>query len=163
GRLVGQEPFFFDKVAGWSDGEILSAFVRQFYGKAVAPAPEILLSEELPEAELTTEWLSTLAGRRVQVLAPQRGTKRQFVAVAEVLSRRFAKALEQGSVLPDLILIDGGRGQLNAALKVLQDLGLDYIPAVGLAKQAEEVYQADSLHPLVLDQTSPALHTLQRI
>src|SRR5207248_10478999 len=59
------------------------AFVRQFYGQAVAPAPEILLSEELPEAELTTEWLSTLAGRRVQVLAPQRGTKRQFVAMAE--------------------------------------------------------------------------------
>jgi excinuclease ABC subunit C len=86
-----------------------------------------------------------------------------FASMAEVLSRRFAKALEQGSVLPDLILIDGGRGQLNAALKVLQDLGLDYIPAVGLAKQAEEVYQTDSLHPLVLDQTSPALHTLQRI
>src|SRR5216684_7680954 len=42
GRLVGQEPFFFDRVAGWSDGEILSAFVRQFYGKAVPPAPEIL-------------------------------------------------------------------------------------------------------------------------
>ena len=48
-------------------------------------------------------------------------------------------------------------------MKVLQDLGLDYIPAVGLAKQAEEVYQADSLHPLVLDPTSPSLHTLQRI
>src|SRR5215813_2185346 len=250
GRLVGQEPFFFDKVAGWSDGEILSAFVRQFYGKSVAPATEVLLSEELPEAELTAEWLSALAERRVQVHAPQRGAKRQFVAMAEanaaialqnrllarddrqqlvleelqrslglpglpnriegydisniqgteqvgsmvvwenggmkkddykrfrirtvagaddfasmaeVLSRRFAKALEQGSVLPDLILIDGGRGQLNAALKVLQDLGLDYIPAVGLAKQAEEVYQTDSLHPLVLDPTSPALHTLQRI
>ena len=83
--------------------------------------------------------------------------------MAEVLTRRFAKALEQGSVLPDLVLIDGGRGQLNAALKVLQDLGLDYIPAVGLAKQAEEVYQPERLHPLVLDPTSPALHTLQRI
>jgi excinuclease ABC subunit C len=250
GRLVGQEPFFFDKVAGWSDGEILSAFVRQFYGKAVTPAPEILLSEELPEAELTTEWLSTLSERRVQVLAPQRGSKREFVAMAEanaaialqnrllsrdnrqqlvleelqrtldlpglpnriegydisniqgteqvgsmvvwenggmkkddykrfrirtvagaddfasmaeVLTRRFAKALEQSGVLPDLVLIDGGRGQLNAALKVLQDLGLDYIPAVGLAKQAEEVYQPERLHPLVLDPTSPALHTLQRI
>ncbi len=242
GRLVGQEPFFFDKVAGWSDGEILSAFVRQFYGKAVTPAPEILLSEELPEAELTTEWLSTLSERRVQVLAfvamaeanaaialqnrllsrdnrqqlvleelqrtldlpglPNRiegydisniqGTEQvgsmvvwenggmkkddykrfrirtvagadDFASMAEVLTRRFAKALEQSGVLPDLVLIDGGRGQLNAALKVLQDLGLDYIPAVGLAKQAEEVYQPERLHPLVLDPTSPALHTLQRI
>jgi len=250
GRLVGQEAFFFDKVAGWSDGEILSAFVRQFYGKAVPPAPEVLLSEELPEAELTTEWLSTLGERRVQLLAPQRGTKRQFVAMAEanaaialqnrllsrdnrqqlvleelqrslglpglpnriegydisniqgteqvgsmvvwenggmkkddykrfrirtvagaddfasmaeVLSRRFAKALEQGTPLPDLVLIDGGRGQLNVGLKVLQDLGLDYLPVIALAKQQEEVYVGESLQPLALDPTSPALHTLQRI
>src|SRR3989442_3030257 len=77
GRLVGQEAFFFDRVAGWADGEILSAFVRQFYGKAVAPAPEILVSEDLPEAELTTEWLSTLAGRRVQVVVPQRSEERR--------------------------------------------------------------------------------------
>src|SRR5438445_1942080 len=250
GRLVGQEPFFFDKVAGWTDGEILSAFVRQFYGKAVTPAPEILLSEELPEAELTGEWLSTLAERRVQVLAPQRGSKRQFVAMAEanaaialqnrllsrdnrqqlvleelqraldlpglpnriegydisniqgteqvgsmvvwenggmkkddykrfkirtvsgaddfgslreVLGRRFGRALEQGSVLPDLVLIDGGRGQLNVGLQVLQELGLDYIPVAALAKQQEEVYVGDSREPLLLDPTSPALHTLQKI
>src|SRR5437870_1908119 len=83
GRLVGQEPFFFDNVAGWTDGEILPAFVRQFYGKPVTPAPEILLSEGLPEAELTGPRLSTPAERRVQVLAPQRGSKRQFVAMAE--------------------------------------------------------------------------------
>src|SRR5438552_2884105 len=83
GRLLGQEAFFLDKVAGWGAGDILSAFVRQFYRKAVTPAPELLVSEELPEAELTTEWLSTLAGRRVQLLVPQRGAKREFVAMAE--------------------------------------------------------------------------------
>src|SRR5204863_147644 len=127
GRLVGQEPFFFDKVAGSRDGEILSAFVRQFYGKSVTPAPELLVSEELPEAELTAEWLSGLARRRVQ------------------------------------ILIDGGRGQLNVGLKVLQDLGLDYLPVIALAKQQEEVYVGERLHPLLLDPTSPALHTLQKI
>ena len=250
GRLVGQEAFFFDKVAGWADGEILSAFARQFYAKAVVPAPEVLVSEELPEAELTTEWLSRLAGRRVQIVVPQRGPKREFVAMAEenaaialqnhllsrddrqqvvleglrralalpglpnriegydishvqgseqvgsqvvwengsmkkddykrfriktvagaddfaalgeVLTRRFARALEQGTPLPDLVLIDGGRGQLNVGLKVLQDLGLDYLPVVALAKQQEEVYVGESLHPLVLDPTSPALHTLQKI
>ena len=250
GRLVGQEAFFFDRVAGWADGEILSAFVRQFYGKAVVPPPEILVSEELPEGELTTAWLSRLAGRRVQILVPQRGPRREFVAMAEanavialqnrllsrddrqqvvleelrrtltlpglpnriegydishvqgseqvgslvvwenggmkkedykrfrirtvagaddfaalgeVLTRRFARALEQGTPLPDLVLIDGGRGQLNVGLKVLQDLGLDYIPVVALAKQQEEVYVGESLQPLVLDPTSPALHTLQKI
>ena len=250
GRLVGQEPFFFDKVAGSRDGEILSAFVRQFYGKSVTPAPELLVSEELPEAELTAEWLSGLARRRVQILAPQRGARREFVAMAEenaalalqnhllsrddrqqvvleelrralalpslpnriegydisniqgteqvgslvvwenggmkkddykrfrirtvagaddfaslaeVLTRRFAKALEQGTPLPDLVLIDGGRGQLNVGLKVLQDLGLDYLPVIALAKQQEEVYVGERLHPLLLDPTSPALHTLQKI
>jgi excinuclease ABC subunit C len=250
GRLVGQEPFFFDKVSGWSDGEILSAFVRQFYGKAVTPAPELLISEELPEAALIGEWLGGLAGRRVQIVAPQRGGRREFVAMAEenaalalqnhllsrddrqqvvleelrrvlnlaglpnriegydissiqgteqvgsmvvwenggmkkddykrfrirgvpgaddfaslaeVLTRRFAKALEQGAPLPDLVLIDGGRGQLNVGLKVLQDLGLDYLPVIALAKRQEEVYAGDSLHPLLLDPTSPGLHTLQKI
>ena len=250
GRLVGQEPFFFDKVAGWSDGEILSAFVRQFYGKAVTPAPELLVSEELPEAMLIGEWLGGLAGRRVQIQVPQRGGRREFVAMAEenaalalqnhllsrddrqqvvleelrralnlaarpnriegydisniqgteqvgsmvvwengamkkddykrfrirgvsgaddfaslgeVLTRRFARALEQGTALPDLVLIDGGRGQLNVGLKVLQDLGLDYLPVASLAKRQEEVYVGESLHPLVLDPTSPALHTLQKI
>src|SRR5207244_1138870 len=83
GRLVGQEAFFFDRVAGSPDGEILSAFLRQFYSKNVSPAPEILLSEEIPEAELVVEWLSGLAKRRVQLLAPQRGARREFVAMAE--------------------------------------------------------------------------------
>jgi len=86
-----------------------------------------------------------------------------FASLREVLGRRFAKALEQGGVLPDLVLIDGGRGQLNAGLKALQDLGLDWIPVAALAKRQEEVYVNESLHPLVLDPTSPALHTLQKI
>jgi len=250
GRLVGQEAFFFDRTAGTSEGEILSAFVAQFYGKNVTPAPEILLSEEVPESELITEWLSGLAGRRVSLVVPQRGSKRDFVAMAEanaaialqhhllsrsnrqqliledlqrslelptlpnriegydissikgseqvgsmvvwenggmkkddykrfriktvagaddfasleeMLRRRFARSLEEGTVLPDLVLIDGGRGQLNVGLKVLQDLGLDYLPVASLAKQREEVYRGESLEPLLLDQTSPALHTLQKI
>src|SRR5207302_11051947 len=82
-RLLCKETICFDHVSGWEAGEHLSAFDRQFYRKAVTPAPEILVSEELPEAELTTEWLSTLAGRRVQLLVPQRGAKREFVAMAE--------------------------------------------------------------------------------
>src|SRR5881394_3110983 len=83
GRLVGQEAFFFDKVQGWSDGEVLSAFVRQFYGKNVTPPPEILLSEDATESELLSEYLSGLAGRRVQLHVPQRGARREFVAMAE--------------------------------------------------------------------------------
>jgi excinuclease ABC subunit C len=250
GRLVGQEAFFFDQVSGWADGEILAAFLRQFYGKDVKPAPEVVVSEEVPERELHTEWLSGLAGRRVALAAPQRGPRREFVAMAEanaalalqnrllargnrqqvvqeelraafglaglpnriegydishlqgaeqvgsmvvwengamkrddykrfrirtvegsddvaaleeMLRRRFARALEEGAVLPDLVLIDGGRGQLGAGLKALQDLGLDWLPAAALAKQREEVYRPDDLDPVVLDPTSPALQTLQKI
>jgi excinuclease ABC subunit C len=229
---------------------VLAAFVSQFYRKAVTPAPEILLSEEIPDAGLVTEWLSGLAGRRVTLTTPQRGSRREFVAMAEanaaialqnhllsrddrqqhvleelqralnlpgppnriegydisniqgteqvgslvvwengsmkkddykrfrirtvagsddfgslreVLSRRFGRALEQGTVLPDLVLIDGGRGQLNVGLGVLQELGLDWIPVASLAKQQEEVYVGESAQPLVLDPTSSALHTLQKI
>jgi len=61
------------------------------------------------------------------------------------------------------VLIDGGRGQLNVGLKVLQDLGLDYLPVVSLAKQREEVYRGESLEPLLLDPTAPALQTLQKV
>jgi len=86
-----------------------------------------------------------------------------FASLEEMLRRRFRRSLEQGTPLPDLVLIDGGRGQLNVGLKVLQELGLDYLPVVSLAKQREEVYRGESLHPLVLDPTSPALHTLQKI
>jgi excinuclease ABC subunit C len=86
-----------------------------------------------------------------------------FASLREVLGRRFSRALEEGTPLPDLVLIDGGRGQLNVGVHVLQDMGLDYLPVIALAKQQEEVYRPDSLHPLVLDPTSPALQALQRI
>jgi excinuclease ABC subunit C len=81
----------------------------------------------------------------------------------EVLTRRYGRALESESVLPDLILLDGGRGQLGAGQKALEDLGLDYIPIAALAKRAEEVYTPDRLQPLVLDLGSPALQALQRV
>ena len=86
-----------------------------------------------------------------------------FASLREVLTRRFSRALEEGGVLPDLVLIDGGRGQLNVGATVLAELGLDDIPVVSLAKQQEEVYRTDSLDPLVLDPTAPALQTLQKV
>jgi excinuclease ABC subunit C len=250
GRLLGRESFFFERVAGASDGEILSAFIRQFYAKNVVPPPEILLSETPPEVDLTGEWLVQRRGGRVELLAPQRGRKRDLVAMAEenaalalqthllargsrqqvvledlerslalpgpphriecfdisthqgketvasmvvwqdgdmkkddykrfkirtvigtddfasmqeVLARRYGRALESAGVLPDLILLDGGRGQLGVGMKALEDLGLDYIPLAALAKRAEEVYTPDRLQPLVLDLGSPALQALQKI
>jgi excinuclease ABC subunit C len=86
-----------------------------------------------------------------------------FAAMHEAVSRRYGRVLETDGVLPDLILLDGGRGQLAAGLKALEALGLDYVPMVSLAKRAEEVYTPDRLEPLVLDLTSPALHALQKV
>jgi excinuclease ABC subunit C len=250
GRLLGQEAFFFDRVSGFRDGEVIAAFIEQFYARGVVPAAEVLVSEAVPDEALIAEWLERLRGGRVELHAPQRGRKREFVALAEenaaialqghllsrgnrqqlvleelqrvlglpappnriegydishtqggeqvgsmvvwengamksddykrfrirtvqgaddfaslqeVLGRRFGKALEDGTVLPDLVLIDGGRGQLNVGLKALEALGLDYLPVIALAKQQEEVYTAERLQPIVLDRTSPALQTLQKV
>ena len=74
-----------------------------------------------------------------------------FASMHEVLTRRYGRALEGEGVLPDLVLLDGGRGQLGVGIKALEDLGLDYLPIASLAKRAEEVYLPDRLEPLVLD------------
>jgi excinuclease ABC subunit C len=86
-----------------------------------------------------------------------------FASMQEVLGRRYGKALETEGVLPHLIVLDGGRGQLNVGIKALEAIGLDYIPIAALAKRAEEVYLPERLQPLVLDMGSPALQALQKM
>ncbi len=93
-----------------------------------------------------------------------------YAMMKEVLRRRFRRAIarEAGSEeswtdLPDLIVIDGGKGQLNAALEVLAEYGLEQVPAVGLAKAREEIFQPGESEPLVLPQDSPGLQLLQRL
>jgi len=83
GRLLGRESFFFERVGGSTDGEILGAFVRQFYARSVTPPPEILLSVEPADAELTLEWLRQRRGGRVELTTPQRGRRRELVAMVE--------------------------------------------------------------------------------
>ncbi len=88
-----------------------------------------------------------------------------FAMMREVLTRRLREALggdEKWRVLPDLILIDGGRGQLNAALEAIRALGFQ-IPAAGLAKRHELVILPDEPDPVELPRHSRALHLLQRI
>ncbi len=89
-----------------------------------------------------------------------------FASMAEVLRRRFQRALEQHpkfSVLPDLVLIDGGKGQLGAAREIMKELGFGHIPTIGLAKQFELVYMEDREEPIVLPPRSRPLFLLQRI
>ena len=86
-----------------------------------------------------------------------------FAAMREVVQRRYRAVLEGGGPFPDLILIDGGKGQLSAAYEALEQIGLANLVAVGIAKKEELLFTRDQMEPLVLDEHDPALLLLQRI
>jgi excinuclease ABC subunit C len=86
-----------------------------------------------------------------------------FAAMREVVQRRYRKILEQGGPFPDLILIDGGKGQLSAAYEALEQIGLANLLAVGIAKKEELLYTRDRSEPVVLPENDPALLLIQRI
>ena len=86
-----------------------------------------------------------------------------FAAMNEVVTRRYRKLLEQGGPFPDLILIDGGKGQLSAAYDALQQLGLANLIAVGIAKKEELLYARDREEPIAFERDDPALRLVQQI
>ena len=86
-----------------------------------------------------------------------------FAAMEEVVRRRYRKLLEEGGPFPDLILIDGGKGQVTAAYAALEDLGLANLVAVGIAKKEELLYTRDNAQPIALADNDRALLLLQRI
>jgi excinuclease ABC subunit C len=86
-----------------------------------------------------------------------------FRSMAEAVDRRYRRLLEDQKPLPDMILIDGGRGQLNAALAALTKLGVEDLPIAGLAKREEEIYVPDRDEPIRLDRHDPALQLLQMV
>ena len=243
------------------DVDILSAFLGQFYDDKPIPRT-ILVNVQPSERELLSEAFSLKAQRKVEILAPQRGEKRQIVEHAltnarealgrrmaessaqgrllagvseafgleapperievydnshimgsnavggmivagpegfqksqyrkfnikgseltpgddygmmrEVLKRRFSRLVrdeeagEAGSPRPDLVLIDGGAGQLAAALEIMADLGVDDIPVVGVAKGPDrdaglERFFMPGREPFMLEPRSPVLYYLQRL
>lgn len=87
-----------------------------------------------------------------------------FAMVAEVVARRYARRLAEAEILPDLLLIDGGRGQLSAALEALGGLGLaERIPTVGLAKREEELYLPEAAQPLKPNPNASAMLLLRAV
>ncbi len=287
GKLLGKRDFVIERAPEVEPGETLAGFLTEFYSEASYIPSEILLSEEIGEAErrVLGEWLSGRKGRRVRVLFPQRGEKKRMVLrsaenaanalrmhrlkrcadlnwvsrassdlarqlalpqvpyriecydisnlgptdavgsmvvfeggfplrrdfrkfrikgvkdqddpamMAEILRRRLAKlpslervALEEEAQhsgetrmpqgdgepkasavrnsfekRPDLILLDGGKGQLSAAVLVLEEHGLAEIPLAALAKRLEEVYRPGRGEPVVLPRGSEALYLLQQV
>ncbi len=86
-----------------------------------------------------------------------------FAAMREVVHRRYLRVKKEKGSLPDLILIDGGKGQLSMAVSALRELGLDYIPTIGLAKRLEEVFVPGISDPQSIHKQSPGLILLRRI
>lgn len=251
GKLIGRDNFFL-RAEEESEEDIITAFVKQYYNEASFVPPKIILTR-LPEPDekaLIESWLAGKAGRNVELVKPQRGVKKELLALAEenavkLLSERLRRgslALEdeqqaaeelrealglkkalcrmdcfdishtQGSEtvasmvvfrngssskrdyrkykilsaegkpddfksmqevvyrrykdyedLPDLVVIDGGKGQLSSALEVIRGLGLTDLAVVGLAKREEEIFKPDASQSIVLKRDSAALHLIQRI
>jgi len=89
------------------------------------------------------------------------GMANDFASMNEAVGRRYSRILREQKPLPDLIIIDGGRGQLNAALAALKELEISEQDIIGLAKKQEEIYLPDTGRPILLSRRSQALHLLQ--
>ncbi len=266
GKVVGRDNFIMAGTEDNTPGEILSAFVEQFYNASPYVPPRILLQHPLNDVEAIGPWLEQKRQGKVKLYVPQRGEKRKLVEMVaenavegleqlrvrqdergdmeaavselqealnlpkppqriecydisniqgtnsvgsmvvfedgkpktshyrrfkvksvegiddysmmrEVLTRRFkriAKENETSSegggtasedtwqIVPDLVLIDGGKGHLGAALQVLLELGVEWIPLASLAKENEELFVPQTPEPIVLPRTSQALFLVQR-
>jgi len=131
-------------------GEPAAKFYRRFKIKTVEGANDVASIQEVIH-------------RRFQRAAPAHAE----AAPAAPAPATQAPPNEAWAQLPDLVLIDGGRGQLNAARAAMSALGFDYIPTVGIAKGADrdrfDLVLPDQPHPLVLERGSPALHLVQRV
>ncbi len=87
-----------------------------------------------------------------------------FATMEEVIMRRYKRLLEENKPLPQLIVVDGGKGQLSAAVKSLEELGLrGKITVIGIAKKLEEIYFPDDPLPLYIDKKSETLRIIQRL
>jgi excinuclease ABC subunit C len=283
GKLLGREYFVLEGTEGENAKQVLSSFVKQFYDEAAYVPPEILLPEDIDEAQIIEQWLNSARGQKVVLHVPRNGQGKELVAMAEenarvtltslkaqwladetkqmgavaelqealglqnpplrmecydisntqgtnsvgamvvfergaakksdyrkfkiktvegsndfaslqeVLRRRLKRLVEsseqwsvnseQSSVggqrsavggrlpgkddawkmMPDLVIIDGGKGQLSAAQETLRELGIEGVNLVGLAKQEEEVFVPGRDGSLRLPKSSEALKLLQRI
>ncbi|MCH7513473.1 MAG: excinuclease ABC subunit C [Bacteroidetes bacterium] len=87
-----------------------------------------------------------------------------FSSMREIVYRRYKRVLEESEKLPDLVIIDGGKGQLSSATSALRELDIyGKIPVVGIAKRLEEIYFPEDAYPLHIQKKSPSLRLIQRI
>ncbi len=123
------------------------------------PAPAAAASERSESSGRERGWGPASREKR----GVPRALHDDFAAMHEVVLRRYRKLLENGGPFPDLILIDGGKGQLSSAYAALQELGLGSLIAVGIAKKEELLFTRDRDDAIALPSDSPALLLIQRI
>jgi len=260
GKLQGGRGFTFPSMS-LPDEEVLSSFLRQYYREDRFIPERILIPQSIPEQGLAEEWLTEMKGKRVWILVPQKGDKKELLQMAcdnaekfliakigyeeergkllealkerfnlnrtpkrieafdisnlqggdavgsmvsfeggeptkeryrhfriktvegaddygmmyEVLLRRYRRAVEKHD-LPDMVLLDGGRGHLNVAQEVFKELGIKGVDLLSLAKarrggdhrdhiekSGEKVFHPQHKEPIVLGKQSPLLRFLDRI
>lgn len=87
-----------------------------------------------------------------------------YASMREVLNRRYSRLLAEGEELPQLVVVDGGKGQLNAAIEAFDEVGVrDKIAAIGIAKRLDEIYYPGDEIPLYIDKNSETLAVIQRL
>lgn len=87
-----------------------------------------------------------------------------FASMTEIVGRRYRRLLEEEKSLPNLIVIDGGKGQLSSAVEAMKELGIyGKVPVIGIAKRLEEIYFPEDQYPLHIDKKSESLRLLQKI
>ena len=102
--------------------------------------------------------------RTYKIRSTEDGRPDDYQAMREIVERRYRRMIEEDGPWPDLVVIDGGKGQLNAAVEVLEDLGaLEHFRVVGLAKRLEEVFRPGDSDPVLIGKDSPALQLLQKV
>src|SRR5438309_261932 len=160
GKMVGHDGHALDGAGDAAEPEVLRGFMLQYYSSATHVPRSVILPGPVEEPELITGWLSERRGRPVTLEVPQRGRKRALVIQLEeadiVGDRSFTSR-------PDLILIDGGKGQLSAALEVMEAAGYADIPTFALAKEREEIFAPGRAEPIVQERNSPGMFLVQRI
>ena len=262
GKLIGRESFTLQGTSSEEPEQIMTSFIKQFYGSAPHIPPLVLIQHPVEDKTIIEDWLQSKRGSKVCIRVPYRGNKKQLVNIVaenaeqglqqlkikqqsvtsvlteamaeierelhlprlpsrmecydisniqgkvavgsmvvfengksksshyrrfriktvsgaddyamlqEVLRRRFKRLNRESSdtsnqdawaLLPDLVLIDGGKGQLNAALSVMQESGADSIPLASLAKENEDIFIPHQSKPISLPASSPGLQLLQRL
>ncbi len=86
-----------------------------------------------------------------------------FSMMNEVIKRHFKRKFDENIKMPELLMVDGGKGQLSSALKALTEVGTPAFPVIGLAKKREEIFLPGKSEPILLDKTDPALKLLQAV